>query len=83
MDNADLLAAFKAHTEGQTHFTRRHAIHIARMADMRPMSLVWRLERLGIIKAGSYKWFKDNGGITKNHEIEALTTKDTPHADHD
>lgn len=65
MDDKTLTAAFHAHKDGQTKFTRRMAIVIADMADMRPMSLVWRLEKMGLLKRGSWEWFKDNGGITQ------------------
>jgi hypothetical protein len=67
MDDATLATAFQAHKEGQTRFTRRMAIIIADMADMRPMSLVWRLEKMGLLKCGSWEWFKLNGGITQAH----------------
>lgn len=64
MDDDAIEAAFRAHTEGQTHFTRRMAITIADMAGMRPMSMVWRLEKMGLLRRGSWCWFRDNGGIT-------------------
>jgi hypothetical protein len=65
MDDITLEAAFHAHKAGQTMFTRRMAIVIADMAEMKPMSLVWRLEKLGLLKRGSWEWFRNNGGITK------------------
>jgi len=70
MDDATLTAAYQAHrtaalAEGRTMFTRRMAIILADIADMRPMSLVWRLEKLGLLKRGSWEWFKANGGITR------------------
>ena len=71
MDDATLREAFKAHAEGQPKFTRRMAIAIADMADMRPMSLVWRLEKMGLLKRGSWEWFKENGGITAENIKEA------------
>lgn len=67
MDDATLREAFRAHKEGQTKFTRRMAITLADMADMRPMSMVWRLEKMGLVKRGSWEWFKNNGGITADH----------------
>lgn len=70
MDDDTLRTAFAAHSDGQTKFTRRMAIAIADMAEMRPMSLVWRLEKLGLIKSGSWDWFRDNGGITTAHMDE-------------
>ena len=68
---ADLRAAFYAHTDGQPKFTRRMAIHIAKLAGVPPMSVVWRLEKMGLLKPGSWGWFKFNGGITKEHIAEA------------
>jgi len=65
MDDETLTAAFHAHKQGQAKFTRRMAIVLADMADMRPMSLVWRCEKLGLLKRGSWEWFRNNGGITK------------------
>jgi hypothetical protein len=70
MDDATLRAAFAAHADGQEKFTRRMAIAIADMAEMRPMSLVWRLEKLGLLKRGSWEWFKMNGGITEEQVRE-------------
>jgi hypothetical protein len=67
MDDDTLAIAVRAHKVGQTKFTRRMAIIIADMADMKPMSLVWRCEKLGLLKRGSWEWFRDNGGITKSH----------------
>lgn len=70
MDDDTLKVAFQAHTEGQTHFNRRMAITLADMAGMRPMSMVWRLEKMGLLKRGSWEWFKMNGGITRDHITE-------------
>lgn len=70
LDDDTLRAAFAAHKEGSTKFTRRMAIAIARMADMKPMSLVWRLEKMGLLKRGSWDWFRINGGITAAHIAE-------------
>lgn len=68
----DLRAAFLAHKEGQTKFTRRMAIHLGNFAGVPPMSVVWRLEKMGLIKSGSWNWFKANGGITKAQIAEVL-----------
>jgi hypothetical protein len=78
MDDATLTVAFKAHTEGQEKFTRRMAIALADMADMRPMSLVWRLEKMGLLKRGSWEWFKQEGGITAEqvNEVRAAILAD-------
>ena len=76
MDNDALRAAVEAHREdarakGETVFSRRRVIAIADLAGTKPMHMVWRLEKLGLLKRGSYQWFKENGGITYAHCIEA------------
>lgn len=84
MDDEMLRVAFAAHKDGQTKFTRRMAIAIAEIAEMRPMSLVWRLEKMGLLKRGSWEWFQHNGGITAEHIREvradraANTSSPTP-----
>jgi hypothetical protein len=65
MDDATLETAFLAHTEGQTKFTRRMAIAMATMARETPRQIVLRLERMRLLKDGSWDWFVENGGITK------------------
>lgn len=64
MDMDALAAAFRAHKEGQTKFTRRMAIILADMDGTTPKHLVQRCERLGLLKQGSWDWFQSNGGIT-------------------
>ncbi len=71
MDDAALIAAFRAHTDGQTNFTRRMVIHLALMADETPRQIVLRCERLGLCRDGTWDWFVSNGGITKQHIAEA------------
>lgn len=71
VDEDVLRAAFNAHKVGQTKFTRRMAINIADFFGVPPMSLVWKLEKMGLLKRGSWDWFKANGGITKAHIDEA------------
>lgn len=70
--NAEALkAAFEAHKDGSGKFTRRMAIHIADFFGLKPMQLVWQLEKAGIIRRGSWAWFKDNGGITQQNIDQA------------
>jgi hypothetical protein len=73
MDDEALTEAYRVMVAGQEKFTRRMAIHLANFAGMEPMRLVWRLEKMGLARNGSYDWFKSNGGITKDHIKEALT----------
>jgi hypothetical protein len=75
MDDDALRAAVKAHRDdaaakGETCFSRRRVIAIADIAGMKPMPMVWRLEKLGLLRRGSYEWFKQNGGITHDQVIE-------------
>ncbi len=72
----ELEAAFRAHTEGQTNFTRRMAINIGDFLGLTPMAVVWKLEKRDLIKRGSWEWFKANGGITKNHIAECRAMRD-------
>lgn len=74
MNNTDLYASFKAHTEGATTFTRRMAINIADWFETSPKRIVQQLERLWILKDGSWDWFQANGGITKAHVDEARSS---------
>lgn len=71
VDEAALRAALAAHTTGQEKFTRRMAIIIADQFGTTPRQIVDRLEVLGLLKAGSWAWFKHNGGITRAHVAEA------------
>lgn len=65
-----LVTAFRAHTAGHTHFTRRMAIKLADKFGETPRQLVLRLERRGLLKRGSWDWFAMNGGITKEQIAE-------------
>ncbi|MCK1536824.1 MULTISPECIES: hypothetical protein [unclassified Bradyrhizobium] len=75
MDMDALTAAFNAHKAGQTKFTRRMAIALADMDGTTPKQLVLRLERLGLLKQGSWDWFAANGGITWDHIREVRETQ--------
>ena len=75
MSDDDLRAALEAHKDGSGKFTRRMAINIGDFFDMKPMSLVWKMEKASILKRGSYDWFKENGGITKDHIAEARASR--------
>lgn len=79
LDTDALRAAVDSHKDGSGKFTRRMAINIADFFGLRPMSLVWQLEKHGIIKRGSWDWFKSNGGITRDHvsEVRADREADT------
>lgn len=70
VDHEAMVAAFHAHKVGQTKFTRRMAINIADHFGIKPMQVVWYLEKNRLLKRGSYEWFQYNGGITKAHVSE-------------
>jgi hypothetical protein len=74
MDMDAFTAAFKAHTAGQTKFTRRMAIAMADIDGTTPKQVVRRCERLGLLKEGSWDWFAANGGITHDHIREVRET---------
>lgn len=65
MTGSVLESAFRAHAEGQTKFTRRMVIAIALLVGETPRRVVLQLERLRLLKAGSWDWFVTNGGITR------------------
>ena len=66
MDEVTLRRAFVQHKAGQSKFTRRMAITLADMDGTSPRPLVLRLERMGLLKNGSWDWFVRNGGITRD-----------------
>lgn len=79
MDNLALYAAFKAHTAGNDIFTRRMAINMADFFGVSPRYVVQQLERLWILKEGSWDWFAANGGITREHVLEVRATLPSTH----
>lgn len=66
-----LRVAFDTHISGQSKFTRSMAVLASDEVGMAPMFFVWRLEQMGLVRPGSWEWFKENGGITKRHISEA------------
>lgn len=85
MDDDALRAAVKAHCEdahnkGEKCFSRRRVIAIADLAGIKPMSMVWRMEKLRLLKRGSYEWFKCNGGITYDDIIQCRVDRDAERA---
>ena len=68
LDDVDpdaIRAAFHTYTEGEPKFTRRVAIHIADQFGVKPMHMIWRLEKMKLVKSGYWRWFDRNGGITQ------------------
>lgn len=70
---SDLLeASFKAHIGGSGVLTRRMVIKIANANGLTCKQCVKRLEGMGLCKQGTWKWFLENGGITKGQIEEVL-----------
>lgn len=75
IDDDALRSAVDAHkadarAKGEKVFSRRRVILIADLFGMKPMPMVWQMEKRGLMKRGSYAWFKANGGITHDHITE-------------
>lgn len=68
---AALEAAFHAHKEGATKFTRRMAINIADHFGTSPKHVIQQLEKMTLLKSGSWRWFVHNGGFSKENFAEA------------
>ena len=72
-DDASLKVAFSSVVDACSPlsdghvFSRRMAVTLADMFGFGPMTMVLRLERLGLVNPGSFDWFKMNGGITRAH----------------
>jgi len=85
IDEDALRAAVKAHRDdaaakGENCFSRRRVIAIADLFGMKPMPMVWQMEKRGLLKRGSYEWFKRNGGITYEDVCEVRADRAAEHA---
>lgn len=84
-DEAAVRAAVEAHkadavAKGERCFSRRRVILIADMFGARPMPMVWWMEKRGLLRRGSYEWFKRNGGITREHVVEVRVDREAERA---
>jgi Zn-dependent peptidase ImmA (M78 family) len=59
-------------TAGSARLTRRHIIILAHYFGVSREAIVRRLEEVGLIKRGSWDWFKENGGITDEQARQVL-----------
>ena len=82
LDMDTLSAAFAAHTAGSDKFTRRMAVILADMDGTTPRQLVLRCERLGLLRCGSWEWFRENGGINADHVREARNQAPSPESEY-
>lgn len=81
LDDDALRAAVAAHREdalskGDKCFSRRRVIAIADLFGWPPMPMVWQMEKRGLLKRGSYEWFKQNGGITYEDVCEVRNDRE-------
>jgi Zn-dependent peptidase ImmA (M78 family) len=71
--------SFHQLTAGAAMLTRRHVILLARQYNISREACVRRLEELGLVKRGTWEWFKNNGGIKDEQAREVLgTSADRP-----
>ena len=64
--------AFQKITQGSVTFTRRHVILLTHQFCISREFCIGRLEELGLVRKGTWDWFKKNGKITSQHVIEVL-----------
>jgi Zn-dependent peptidase ImmA (M78 family)/DNA-binding XRE family transcriptional regulator len=57
---------------GSDTLTRRHIIILAHAFSVSREAIVRRLEELKLVKAGTWDWFQDNGGISDDQERQVL-----------
>lgn len=81
IDDDALRAAVEAHiadakAKGEKVFSRRRVILIADLFGMKPMPMVWQMEKRGLLRRGSYEWFKVNGGITHEDVVEVRVDRE-------
>ncbi|HRN83250.1 MAG TPA: hypothetical protein PK857_00400 [Hyphomicrobium sp.] len=80
-DEGAARAAFAAHkadaiAKGEKVFSRRRVIAIADLFGVKPMAMVWWLEKRGLMRRGSYAWFKANGGITYDDVVQCRVDRE-------
>lgn len=67
-----ITSVFREVTAGSTKITRKHIILIARQFGVSREFCVRRLEELDLVRKGTWDWFQENGGLTKQHEKDVL-----------
>ncbi|MGA2640517.1 MAG: ImmA/IrrE family metallo-endopeptidase [Spirochaetia bacterium] len=63
---------FQEVTAGAHLLSRKHVIVLAHFFGVSREAAVRRLEELGLVKAGTWDWFQENGGITDQQERQVL-----------
>lgn len=72
-----MKSLFSEITAGQSHLTRKHIIVMAHHFGVSREALVRRLEYLKLVKAKTWDWFADNGGISDAQAFEVVGSKDS------
>ena len=67
-----VMQRFRDVTQGASHLTRRHVILLAHAFGVSREAMVRRLEELDLTKAGTWDWFRANGGIT-NDQVKQVS----------
>jgi Zn-dependent peptidase ImmA (M78 family) len=67
-----VMEKYKEITAGSSHLTRRHIILLAHFFGVSKQALVMRLEDLRIVKKGTWDWFANNGGFTREQTHQVL-----------
>ena len=85
MISDDELISYKNQLPKIGKFTRRMAIEMADFFNVTPKFIVKRLEAIGQLKRGSWDWFVENGGITRDHvlQVRAERAAPTPEAENE
>ena len=65
LDRNALAEAFFLLTDGAEVLSRRTVIILADAFDLDPLGMVRVLETMGLARAGSVNWFRENGGISE------------------
>lgn len=67
-----VMQKFREVTAGASNLNRRHVILLAHFFGVSREAMVLRLEELELARAGTWDWFKENGGITDEHARQVL-----------
>lgn len=68
-------AAFNQIVAGSASLTRRHVIVLAHQFQLSRQACIHRLEKLALVKSGTWNWFEANGGITDEQAKSVLGEK--------
>ena len=64
--------SFEKMTAGARNLTRRHVVLLAHQFNISREAAVRRLEELSLVQKGTWNWFADNGGISRDVVVSVL-----------